>query len=46
MVTLLAAQARAWFAREPRRLDHLSVTGGVAMMGLGTTLALQGGVKV
>ncbi|WP_369371114.1 LysE family translocator [Promicromonospora sp. Populi] len=45
IVALLAGQARAWFARSPKRLDHMSVTGGVAMVGLGTTLALQGGAK-
>lgn len=45
VLALLAGQARAWFSRKPERLDQLSVTGGVAMMGLGTTLALQGGSK-
>ena len=36
---LAAARARAWFAREPKRLDHLGATGGVMMIGLGATLA-------
>lgn len=40
---LLAARARTWFAREPRRLDHLGTTGGVMMVGLGATLATTGG---
>lgn len=40
---LAAARARAWFAREPRRLDHLAAAGGVMMVGLGATLATTGG---
>ncbi|HEY0888390.1 MAG TPA: LysE family translocator [Nocardioides sp.] len=40
---LAAARARAWFAREPRRLDHLGAAGGVMMVGLGATLATTGG---
>lgn len=36
---LAAGKARDWFAREPRRLDHLGATGGVMMIGLGATLA-------
>ena len=36
---LAAAQARDWFARRPQRLDTLSVTGGVMMIGLGATMA-------
>jgi threonine/homoserine/homoserine lactone efflux protein len=36
---LAAGKARDWFAREPRRLDHLGTTGGVMMIGLGATLA-------
>lgn len=35
---LLAAQARAWFAREPRRLDHLAATGGTMLVGLGVVM--------
>ena len=34
---LAAGRARDWFAREPRRLDHLSATGGVMMIVLGAT---------
>jgi threonine/homoserine/homoserine lactone efflux protein len=39
---LVAAKARDWFARKPRRLDHLGATGGVMMIGLGATLAAAG----
>lgn len=35
----VASRARDWFARKPQRLDHLSVAGGVMMVGLGATLA-------
>lgn len=45
VVTLLAAQARTWFSRKPRRLDHLGVAGGIAMIGLGTGLALEGRIR-
>lgn len=38
---LLAARARQWFAREPRRLDTLGATGGVLMVGLGGILLTQ-----
>jgi threonine/homoserine/homoserine lactone efflux protein len=34
-----AGKARDWFAREPRRLDKLSATGGGMMIALGVTLA-------
>jgi threonine/homoserine/homoserine lactone efflux protein len=36
---LVAARARDWFARRPQRLDTLSLTGGVMMIGLGATMA-------
>jgi threonine/homoserine/homoserine lactone efflux protein len=36
---LAAARARDWFARRPQRLDTLSLTGGVMMIGLGATMA-------
>lgn len=39
---LAASGARAWFARSPRRIEHLSATGGVMMIGLGGVLALSG----
>jgi threonine/homoserine/homoserine lactone efflux protein len=38
---LLAGQARAWFARRPKRLDALSTAGGSMMVGLGTTMLLR-----
>jgi threonine/homoserine/homoserine lactone efflux protein len=34
-----ASRARDWFARKPRRLDHLGTAGGAMMIGLGATLA-------
>ncbi|MEP6815035.1 MAG: LysE family translocator [Marmoricola sp.] len=37
---LAAGKARDWFARNPKRLDALGLTGGVMMIGLGTTLAV------
>ncbi|MFI9485916.1 LysE family translocator [Promicromonospora sp. NPDC052451] len=45
ILALVASQARTWFSREPRRLDHLSVAGGLAMVGLGAGLALEGRVR-
>lgn len=36
---LAASRARDWFAREPQRLDHLGLAGGVMMVGLGGVLA-------
>ncbi|NEM89737.1 LysE family translocator [Galbitalea soli] len=39
---LVASAARAWFARSPRRIERLSATGGVAMIGLGGFLAISG----
>ena len=35
----VAARARRWLAREPRRLDAVGAAGGVMMVGLGMTLA-------
>ena len=35
----LAGRAREWFARNPKRLDHLGAAGGSMMIGLGGTLA-------
>jgi threonine/homoserine/homoserine lactone efflux protein len=35
---LMAARARAWFARRPQRLDTLGATGGVMMVTLGATM--------
>ncbi|MFE0022471.1 LysE family translocator [Amycolatopsis sp. NPDC059021] len=39
---LVAGTARAWFARSPRRLRLVGGTGGLVMIGLGTTLAFTG----
>lgn len=36
---LVASRARHWFAREPKRLDHLGAAGGVVLIGLGTFVA-------
>lgn len=38
----VAGAARAWLARSPRRLELIGGTGGLAMIGLGATLALTG----
>jgi threonine/homoserine/homoserine lactone efflux protein len=37
-----AAGARNWFTRSPRRLNLVGTTGGVAMIGLGASLAVTG----
>ena len=37
---LAASKARDWFARRPHRLDRLGATGGVMMVGLGTTMVV------
>ena len=39
---LVAGTARQWFARSPRRVEHLGAAGGVMMIGLGGVLALTG----
>jgi threonine/homoserine/homoserine lactone efflux protein len=39
---ITAGAARLWFARSPKRLSNLGVVGGVAMIGLGGTLAVTG----
>ncbi|MEV0072863.1 LysE family translocator [Amycolatopsis sp. NPDC050768] len=39
---LVAGTARTWFARSPRRLELVGGTGGLVMIGLGTTLAFTG----
>src|SRR6185437_13042802 len=38
----IAGTTRAWLARSPRRLELIGGTGGLAMIGLGATLALTG----
>ncbi|MFJ8821776.1 LysE family translocator [Streptomyces sp. NPDC102467] len=39
---LAAATTRSWFARSPRRLAMVGGTGGLAMVGLGVTVAVTG----
>lgn len=39
---LAAATARDWFARSPRRLSLVGGAGGMAMIGLGVTVAVTG----
>jgi threonine/homoserine/homoserine lactone efflux protein len=39
---LLASTARTWFARSPRRLELVGGTGGLMMIGLGTSIAVTG----
>ncbi|MFI6873203.1 LysE family translocator [Streptomyces sp. NPDC050400] len=39
---LAAATARGWFARSPRRLAAIGGAGGLAMVGLGVTVAVTG----
>ncbi len=39
---LAAGSARAWLARSPRRLQLIGGTGGLAMIGIGASLALTG----
>jgi threonine/homoserine/homoserine lactone efflux protein len=40
---LAASTVRAWFARSPRRLSLVGGIGGLAIIGLGVTLAVTGG---
>lgn len=39
---LAAATARGWLANSPRRLELIGGTGGLAMIGLGASLAITG----
>jgi threonine/homoserine/homoserine lactone efflux protein len=39
---ITASAARAWFARSPRRLSLVGGAGGLAMIGLGVTVAVTG----
>jgi threonine/homoserine/homoserine lactone efflux protein len=39
---LIAGSARDWFARSPKRIEHLGAAGGVMMIGLGGTLLVTG----
>jgi threonine/homoserine/homoserine lactone efflux protein len=38
----VAGSARAWFARSPRRMASIGGAGGLAMIGIGATLAVSG----
>jgi threonine/homoserine/homoserine lactone efflux protein len=40
--SLLASTVRAWFARSPRRLELVGAAGGLAMIGLGLSVAVTG----
>ena len=40
--SLAASTMRAWFARSPRRLQLVGGTGGLAMIGLGLSVAVTG----
>jgi threonine/homoserine/homoserine lactone efflux protein len=42
MWSVIASSARAWLGRSPRRLRIIGGTGGLAMIGLGITLAVTG----
>jgi threonine/homoserine/homoserine lactone efflux protein len=39
---ITASAVRSWFARSPRRLELVGGTGGLAMIGLGVTVAFSG----
>ncbi|MDT7588642.1 MAG: hypothetical protein QOE32_6192, partial [Pseudonocardiales bacterium] len=39
---LAASAARSWFARSPKRLSMVGGAGGLAMIGLGVTVAATG----
>ncbi|MEU1019668.1 MULTISPECIES: LysE family translocator [unclassified Streptomyces] len=41
---LTASAARTWFGRSPRRMSLIGGTGGLAMIGLGATVAVTGRV--
>jgi len=40
---LVAGTARAWLGRSPRRLELIGGAGGLAMIGIGASLAITGG---
>jgi threonine/homoserine/homoserine lactone efflux protein len=42
MWSLLASGVRTWFARSPRRLELVGGAGGLAMIGLGLSVAITG----
>jgi len=37
-----ASAVRAWFARSPRRVEMVGGAGGLAMIGVGITVAITG----
>jgi len=37
-----ASMVRAWFARSPRRTEMVGGAGGLAMIGVGLTVAITG----
>jgi threonine/homoserine/homoserine lactone efflux protein len=37
-----ASAVRAWFARSPRRVEMVGGAGGLAMIGVGVTIAVTG----
>lgn len=39
---LIAGTARTWLARSPQRLEIIGATGGLTLIGIGTSLALSG----
>jgi threonine/homoserine/homoserine lactone efflux protein len=39
---ITASAVRAWFARSPRRLERVGGAGGLAMIGVGVTVAITG----
>lgn len=43
MWAVAAGSARTWFTRSPRRLEVVGGASGLAMIGIGATLALSGG---
>jgi threonine/homoserine/homoserine lactone efflux protein len=43
MWAVAAGTARSWFARSPRRLELIGGASGLAMIGIGASLALTGG---
>ena len=42
MWSLVASSVRTWFARSPRRLELVGGAGGLAMIGLGLSVAVTG----
>jgi threonine/homoserine/homoserine lactone efflux protein len=42
MWAVTASAVRRWFARSPRRLELVGGAGGLAMIGVGLTIALTG----